>query len=57
MAEHHATYIIIARDDLTDRGEQFTACACKCQLVQSSRNMTQGVLDSVLNSALDSVCR
>ena len=47
--KHPATYFVTAGDDLTDRGQQFTGCAC--QLVHSCRTMIQSVLDSVLDFA------
>ncbi len=49
MTEHPATLFVIADDDLTDRGQHFTGCAC--QLVNSCRAMIQSMLDSVLDFA------
>jgi len=49
VAEHRATCLVIAGDALTDRGQQFAACAW--EPVQSYRNMVQSVLDSVIDFA------
>ena len=55
MAEHRATCFVVARDVLTNRGQQFTGYAW--QLVQSYRNVVRSVLDSVIDFACRSVCK